>query len=310
MSYSKPQEDSDKVRNTLHRAMIINLLQESVRVVVPGMLPQDNNITVLIQQYFVIKENITRLTLQLEWTLKEEKEHNDKIEELERTIKTLKQEEDSLENQMKESFIELEKKIQANSDEISKINSQFSEETIKPEAKQKIPSVFNLEELLHRFNTLERQVTSNTAAIQGIRSDHNESENISAMKTEIDYLVQMNKTLHQDLASMHEHMNELTRRMDRLEKQGQTSETSKMSKLMHHFLPRSTTKDPQSESSLVDETTDTKASNKSDRSDTIESGYQSLSVSNAQSLVMEYPLPSVSSTLKNKFSCSPDSDKH
>ena len=196
MSYSKPQEDSDKVRNTLHRAMIINLLQESVRVVVPGMLPQDNNITVLIQQYFVIKENITRL----EWTLKEEKEHNDKIEELERTIKTLKQEEDSLENQMKESFIELEKKIQANSDEISKINSQFSEETIKPEANQEIPSVFNLEELLHRFNTLERQVTSNTAAIQGIRSDHNESENISAMKTEIDYLVQMNKTLHQDLA--------------------------------------------------------------------------------------------------------------
>ena len=35
-------------------------------------------------------------------------------------------------------------------------------------------------------------------------------------------------------------MNELTRRMDRLEKQGQTSETSKMSKLMHHILPRST----------------------------------------------------------------------
>ena len=62
------------------------------------------------------------------------------------------------------------------------------------------------------------------------------------MKTQTDHLVQMNKTLHQDLASMHEHMNELTHRMDRLEKQGQTNETSKISKLMHHFLPRSTKK--------------------------------------------------------------------
>ena len=271
------------------------------------MLPEDNNITVLIHQYFVIKENIRRLTLQLEWTLKEKKEHNDKIEELKREIETLKQEEDSLENQMNISFIELEKKIQANSDEISKINSQFSEETIKPEAKQEIPSVFNLEELLHRFNALERQVTSNTAAIQGIRSDHNESENVSALKTEIDHLVQMNKTLHQDLASMHEHMNELTHRMDHLEKQGQTSETSKMSKLMHHILPRSTTKAPQSESSLVDETTDTKASNKSDRSDTTESGYRSRTVSNAESPVIEHPR--VSSTPKSRVSCSSDSDE-
>ena len=308
MSYSKPQEDSDKVRNPLQRAMIINLLQESVRVVVPGVLPEDNNITVLIQQYFIIKENITRLTVQLEWMLKEEKEHNDKIEELKREIETLKHEEDSLENQMNLSFIELEKKIQANSDKISKIDFQFSEENIKPEAKQELPSVFNLKELLHRFNALERQVTSNTAAIQSIISDHNEPENISAIKTEIDHLVQMNKTLHQDLASIHEHMNELTRRMDHLEKQGQTSETSKMSKLKHHLLPRSTTKDPQSESSLVDETNDTKSSNKSYLSDTIESGYQSLSFSNGQSLVMEHP--SVSSTPESKGSCSRASDKH
>ena len=37
------------------------------------------------------------------------------------------------------------------------------------------------------------------------------------MKTQTDHLVQMNKTLHQDLASMHEHMNEITCRMDHLE---------------------------------------------------------------------------------------------
>ena len=301
MSYSKPQQDSDKVRNPLHIAMIINLLQNSVCVVVPGVLPEDNNITVLIHQYFTIKENITRLTLQLEWTLKEKKEHNDKIEELKREIETLKKEGDSLENEMNLSFIELEKKIQANSDDISKINSQFSEDNIKAEANQEVPSVFNLEEFLHRFNELERQVTSNTAAIQGIISDHNESENISAMKTEIDHLIQMNKTLHQDLASMHEHTNELTRRMDFLEKQGQTSETSKMNNRMH--IPRSPTKGPQSDSSRVDETIDTKTSNKSDLSDTTESGYQSLSVSNADSLIMKHPR--VSSTPKNSF----DSDK-
>ena len=41
---------------------------------------------------------------------------------------------------------------------------------------------------------------------------------------------------------MHEHMNELTHRMDHLEIQGQTNETSKMSKLMYHILPRSTKK--------------------------------------------------------------------
>ena len=306
MSYSKPQQDSDKVRNPLHIAMIINLLQDSVRVVVPGVLPENNNITVLIQQYFIIKENITRLTTQLEWTLKEEKEHDDKIEKIKREIEILKQEGDSLENLMNLSFIELEKKIQANSDDISKINSRFSEENIKPVANQAVPSVFNLEEFLHRFNTLERQVTSNTEVIQGIISDHNESENISAMKTEIDHLIQMNKTLHQDLASMHEHMNEITRRMDYLEKQGQISETSKMSNRMHHFLPRSPTKGPQSESSLVDETIDTKTNNKSDLSDTTESGYQSLSVSNAESLIIKHPR--VSSTPKN-FSCSSDSDK-
>ena len=304
MSYSKPQQDSDKVRNPLHIAMIINLLQDSVRVVVPGVLPENNNITVLIQQYFIIKENITRLTTQLEWTLKEEKEHNDKIEKLKREIEILKKEGDSLENLMNLSFIELEKKIQANSDDISKINSQFSGENIKPEANQEVP--LNLEEFLHRFNALERQVTSNTAVIQGIISDHNESENISAMKTDIDHLIQMNKTLHQDLASMHEHMNEITRRMDFLEKQGKTSEESKMSNCMHHFLPRSPTKGPQSDSSLVDETIDTKTSNKSDLSDTTESGYQSLSVSNADSLIIKHPR--VSSTPKN-FSCSSDSDK-
>ena len=306
MSYSKPQQDSDKVRNPLHIDMIINLLQDSVREVVPGVLPENNNITVLIQQYFIIKENITRLTTQLEWTLKEEKEHNDKIEELKKEIESLKQEGDSLENLMNLSFIELEKKIQANSDEISKINSQISEENINPEANQEVPSVFNLEEFLHHFSALERQVTSNTAAIQSIISDHNEPENISAMKTDIDHLIQMNKTLHQDLASMHEHMNELTRRMDLLEKERQTSETTKMSKLMQHLLP---TKGPQNDSSLLDEAINTKTSNKSDRSDTTESGYQSRSVSNAESSVTECPIPRVSSTPKRRISCSSDSDE-
>ena len=288
--------------------------------------------TMLIEKYFSINESIMRQTEHLESTLKEkEKQRDDRIKELMKEIESIKQEGDDLESQVARSVVDLESQVQANNDIISQIKLPLSVDKHKCEVK--VPSALNVEALSCRLDALEQKVAFNTVPTQGVISDNNESENISAMKTKIDHLVQMNETLHKNLASVHEHMNELTRRMDLLEKQGQTSETKMKGKLMHHLLSRSTTKGPQSESSLVDETIDTKTSNKSDRSDTTESGYRSGSVSYAESPVIKHApsllathslnmsanttpssdidnnKPRTSSTLKRKVSCSSDSDK-
>ena len=288
--------------------------------------------TMLIEKYFSINESIMRQTEHLESTLKEkEKQRDDRIKELMKEIESIKQEGDDLESQVARSVVDLESQVQANNDIISQIKLPLSVDKHKSEVK--VPSALNVEALSCLLDALEQKVAFNTVPTQGVISDNNESENISAMKTKIDHLVQMNETLHKNLASVHEHMNELTRRMDLLEKQGQTSETSTKGKLMHRLLSRSTTKGPQSESSLVDETIDTKTSNKSDRSDTTESGYRSGSVSNAESPVIKHApyllathslnmsanttpssdidnnKPRTSSTPKRKVSCSSDSDK-
>ena len=127
----------------------------------------------------------------------------------------------------------MESQIQPNNDIISQIKLQIFEEKSKHEVK--VLKALNVEALSHRLDALEQQVTINTVPTQDVTSDHNESESISLMKTQIDHLIQMNEIIHKYLASMHEHVNEITRRMDHLEIQGQTSETSKMSKIMHHF---------------------------------------------------------------------------
>ena len=308
------------------------LKPQSTHVVVSGMMYEDSTMTMLIEKYFLINESIMRQTAHLESTLKEkEKQCDDRIKELMREIESIKQEE-NLKSQTAQSVKDLKSQIQANNDIISQIKLQLSEEKHKPRVK--VLSTLNVEALSHRLDALEKQVAFNTVPTQGVMFDHNESESISAMKTQIDHLVQMNETLHKDLASVHEHMNELTHRVDFLEKQGQTSETRMKAKLMNRLLSRSTTKGPQSESSLVNEDINTKTSNKSDRSDTTESGYRSGSVSHAESPVIEHA-PSLlathslnmstnstpssdidnnklrtSSTPKRKVSCSSDPDEH
>ena len=264
--------------------------------------------TMLIEKYFLINESIMRQTAHLESTLKEkEKQRDDRIKELMKEIESIKQEGDNLESHVTQSIMDLESQVQTSNDIISQINLQLSEEKHKP--KVKVPSDLNVEALSHRLNVLEQIVGFNTVSTQGVMSDHDESESISAMKTQIDHLVQTNETLREDLASAHEHMNEMMRKMYHLEKHGQTSETSMKSKLMNRLLPRSTTKCPQIESSLVDETNDTKTSNKSDRSDTTESGYRSRSVSYAESPVIERA-PSLLAThsLNMSTNANPSSD--